>query len=462
MSKKPTSKKEPPQSVKGMRDIYGSEYYALEGFLEKASEIAMYYGFQPIDTPILEKEELFRSGVGEDTDIVEKEMYAFRTKGGDHVVMRPEGTAPSMRAYIEHGMGSWPQPVMLYYKGPFFRHETPQRGRFRQFTQFGLEILGTPKSIADAEIIHTSAITAREAGLKNIVFDINSVGDKECRPRYVKELANYYKKHAGEICNDCKRRLKENPLRLLDCKNEKCRGVKESAPQSVTALCDACRKHFKEVLEYLEALDIPFRLNNNLVRGLDYYTRTVFEMIEDRDDNGDPDQGAREDLPAQAGDEKEKKKKSEEDEGARAPLALGGGGRYDYLARQLGHRREVPAVGASYGAERWFLSKNFQKMNPRIIKQPKMYFIQLGFDAKLKSLGIIEILRKARMPITQSLVKDSLGSQLAAAEKQKIPYSIIFGQKEALDDTVIVRDMNTRSQDTVRIAELSKYLKGMR
>lgn len=460
MSKKPISKKEPPQTVKGMHDVIGSEYYALEGFLEKASEVAMYYGFQPIRTPVLEKEELFRSGVGEGTDIVEKEMYAFRTKGGDHVVMRPEGTAPVMRAYIEHGMGSWPQPVMLYYKEHLFRHETPQRGRMREHTQFGLEILGTPKSIADAEIIHTFSAILKEAGLANIILDINSIGDKECRPRYIRELANYYKKHIGEICNDCKRRLKENPLRLLDCKNEKCQPIKENAPHSVTALCDACRKHFKEVLEYLEALNIPFRLNNNLVRGLDYYTRTVFEIAEDTDDGTSSDS-----HPESEGENEKGKDKSKKEDGieeARAPLALGGGGRYDYLARALGSRREVPGVGGGIGTERIFLSKNWERQNPRIIKQPKIYFIQLGFDAKLKSLGIIEILRKARVPITQSLAKDSLGSQLAAAEKVRVPYAIIFGQKEALDDTVIVRDMNTRSQDTVRIAELSKYLKGMR
>jgi len=461
-SKKPTSKKEPPQTVKGMHDVIGSEYYALEGFLEKASEIAMYYGFQPIETPVLEKEELFRSGIGEGTDIVDKEMFAFRTKGGDHVVMRPEGTASVIRAYIEHGMQSWPQPVMLYYKGPFFRHETPQRGRFRQFTQFGLEILGTPKSIADAHVIHASAVIAHEAGLQNIIFEVNSIGDKECRPRYVRELANYYKRNAGDICSDCKRRLKENPLRLLDCKNEKCQGVKENAPQAVTTLCDACRKHFKEVLEYLEALNIPFRLNNNLVRGLDYYTRTVFEMVENPDDaeSEESDTGEKEAKSPPAG--KTGKQAGNSEEKSPRWLALGGGGRYDYLARQLGYRKEVPAVGASYGAERWFLSKDFERMNPRIVKQPKIYFIQLGFDAKLKSLGIIEILRKAKVPITQSLAKDSLGSQLAQAEKQNIPYAIIFGQKEAIDDTVIVRDMNTRSQDTVAVKELAKYLKGMK
>ncbi|MBI2120911.1 MAG: histidine--tRNA ligase [Parcubacteria group bacterium] len=443
MSKKNPAgaKKEVPTSVKGMRDIIGDEYYAFEGFYEKASEIAMYYGFRPIETPILEKEELFTSGVGEGTDIVEKEMYELKTKGGDHLVMRPEGTATVMRAYVEHGMQSWSQPVMLYYKGPFFRHENPQKGRQREHHQFGLEILGTTRSIADATIIHTMMIILREAGLKNAMFNINSIGDKECRPKYIRELVNYYKKHIAALCVDCKRRLKENPLRLLDCKNAKCEELKEFAPNSIAHLCDACRIHFKEVLEYLEALGITYRINNNLVRGIDYYTRTVFEITEENDN---------EEEVAAAGDKKEPET---------APLSIGGGGRYDYLAKNLGSRKEVPATGGSMGLERIFMSQGYKRQEPRIIKSPKVYFIQLGTHAKMRSLNIIEILRNAKIPLLQTLAKDSLGSQLANAEKLKIPYAIIFGEKESIDDTVIVRDMNTRSQDTVKIADLPKYLK---
>ncbi len=441
------TKKEPPTSVKGMRDIIGDEYYAYEGFLEKASEVAMYYGFKPIETPILEKEELFTSGIGQGTDIVEKEMYNLKTKGGDHLVMRPEGTASIMRAYIEHGMQAWSQPVMFYYKGPFFRHENPQKGRLRQFHGFGLEVLGTTRSIADATIIHTALTILREAGLKNITLDINSIGDKECRPKYIRELSNYYKKHISGLCVDCKRRLKENPLRLLDCKNPKCVEIKEGAPNSVAHLCDACRIHFKEVLEYLEALQIPYRINNNLVRGIDYYTRTVFEFSED----GDAIENA--EAPAS-----EKDKKAE----PTGPLALGGGGRYDYLARNLGSRKDIPAIGMSIGVDRILLTKGWQRQDPRIVKHPKVYFIQLGTHAKMRSLNIIEILRTAKVPLFQSLAKDSLSSQLSNAERMKIPFAVIFGEKESIDDTVIIRDMNTRSQDTVKIADLAKYVKTMK
>lgn len=446
------TKKEPPTSVKGMRDLIGDEFYAYEGFLEKASEVAMYYGFKPIETPLLEKEELFTSGIGEGTDIVEKEMYGLKTKGGDRLVMRPEGTAPVMRAYIEHGMQSWSQPVMFYYKGPFFRHENPQKGRQREFFGFGLEVLGSPKSIADATVIHTAMIILREAGLKNLALDINSIGDKECRPKYLRELSNYYKKHISELCADCKRRLKENPLRLLDCKNEKCVELKESAPNSIAHLCDGCRVHFKEVLEYLEALQIPYRINNNLVRGIDYYTRTVFEIYEDIE-NLPPEPEEKSD------NQKGKAGKEEKEVPCSAPLALGGGGRYDYLARNIGSRKDVPAIGMSIGADRVMMSREYKKQNPRIVKPPKVYFIQLGTHAKMRSLNIIEILRNARVPLFQSLAKDSLSGQLATAERMKIPFAIIFGEKEALDDTVIVRDMNTRSQETVKIADLAKYIK---
>ncbi|MBX4215871.1 histidine--tRNA ligase, partial [Candidatus Parcubacteria bacterium] len=414
------AKKEAPVSLKGMRDIRGDEYYKYQGLFEKAQEVAIYYGFKPIELPILEKEEVFIRGVGTGTDIVDKELYRLRTKGGDRLALRPEGTAGAVRAYLEHGMQAEPQPVSLYYYGQFFRHDNPQRGRFRELRQFGLEMLGTPKSIADAVVIRTTTTILEEGGFKNLSVTINSIGDKDCRPRYIKELQTYYKKHLEKLCPHCKERLKENPLRLLDCKEEKCVELKAGAPDSVAYLCSACKEHFREVLEYLEEMRIPYSIDKTLVRGLDYYTRTVFEIYENLPD-----------IPAEEGKEAEK----------RPPLALAGGGRYDYLARALGSKKDVPGVGVAIGIDRAVLSPVGKPPSPRILKKPKICFIQLGFEAKLKSLSIIEILRKARIPITQSLSKDSLGAQLATAEKLETPYSIIFGQKEAMDATVIVRNM---------------------
>lgn len=429
---KPKASGIPPTSPKGMRDLMNEEYYAFQGFFEKAQEVAVYYGFKPIDTPIMEHEEIFTTTIGEGTDIIDKEMYTLKTKGGDHLALRPEHTAPLMRAYIEHGMQTMPQPVMFYQYGPVFRHDKPQRGRYRQFWQFDLDILGNEKSIMDALAIKTGMTILEEAGAENLSIDINSIGDKECRNGYIKELSNYYRKNINQLPAVDRERLKVNPLRILDSKEEKTKELNENAPDSVSFLCPSCKKHFKEVLEYLEEMGIQYNINKCLVRGLSYYTRTVFEIIE---------------------------QKGAEDG---SPLTLAAGGRYDYLARQVGSKKDVPAMGFSIGVDRIVASPWYKNLSPRILKKPKIYFIQLGAEAKLKSLNIVEILRKAHVPIAQSLSKDSLGSQLAIAEKLNIPYALIFGVKEAIDNSVIVRDMGSRSQETVKLSKLLEYLKEMK
>lgn len=427
-------KKEIPISLKGMFDLYDEQYYAYQGLFEKAQEIAVYYGFKPIETPVLEREEVFTSALGEETDVVEKEMYTFRSKGGDRLAVRPEYTASVMRAYHEQGMQNLTQPVLLYSYGPVYRHENPQKGRLRQFRQFNLEILGTTKSIADALIIRTLMTILEEYGFKDLIIDINSMGDKETRPAFIKELTNYYKKHLGTLCKDCHERIKTNPLRLLDCKQPECQPLKENAPSSLFFLSNDARHHFKEVLQYLEEMGIAYRVNNSLVRGLDYYSRTVFEVIKVDVD--------------EAGKERE--------------TTITGGGRYDYLAKMMGGKKDVPSVGTALGMERIMMFSECKKIPPRIMKPPKVYFIQLGFEAKLKSLCIMEVLRKSRIPVHQSISKDSLGAQLSLAEKMEIPYCIIFGQKEAMDNTVIVRNMSTHSQDTVKIDALSDYIKHLK
>ncbi|HNW71627.1 MAG TPA: histidine--tRNA ligase [Candidatus Paceibacterota bacterium] len=416
-------------SPKGMRDLINEEYYNFQGFFEKAQEVAVYYGFKPIETPILEYERVFTSGIGSGTDIIDKEMYTLKTKGEDSLALRPEHTASLMRAYIEHGMQALPQPVMHYQYGPTFRHDNPQRGRYRQFYQFDLDCLGSGKSIMDAMVIKVGMNILEEAGAHDLSVDINSIGDKECRNGYIKELVGYYKKHINELPPIDRERLKTNPLRILDSKEIKTKEINEGAPDSVSFLCPSCKKHFKEVLEYLEEMNIPYNINKNLVRGLSYYTRTVFEIIEE---NG--------------GEEN-------------TPLTIAGGGRYDYLARQIGSKKDVPAVGFSIGVDRIVASPWYKKLAPKIMKKPKIYFVQLGPEAKLKSLNVIEILRKAHIPIAQSLSKDSLGSQLANAEKLGIPYVLIFGLKEALSNSVIVRDMSNRSQETIKLSNLLEYLK---
>lgn len=431
------------QSPKGMRDILGEDFYNLQGFFEKAQEIAEYYGFKPLQTPILEYEEIFSKGVGGGTDIVDKEMYSIKTKGGDKLVMRPEGTASAMRSYIEHGMQNKPQPVKLYYSGPIFRHDKPQKGRYREFYQFGIEVLGSQKSIMDAMVIHIGILMLREAGINNIFLKINSIGDAESRKDYLKELVNYYKKHLGKMSAVDRQRLKDNPLRILDSKDPNLLEINAEAPQSLSFLNNVSKKHFKEVMENLDELGIDYEIDHTLVRGLDYYSHTVFEFFTLDEKKSE-----------------EEAKDGEEVELAPKTLALGGGGRYDYLSKTMGYKKEIPGVGFALGIDR-ILEASTKIPNPRIKKKAKVFFIQLGTEAKMKSLKVIEVLRQNKIPVRQSLSKDSLGSQLAIAEKSKIPHTIIFGQKEALENTVIVRDMSTRSQKNVDIDKLAKYLKNL-
>jgi histidyl-tRNA synthetase len=429
MTAKKESKKEPLQAPRGMHDIFPDDYLYYQAIYDKVEEIAEYYGFSPIQTPHIEQSGLFSAAAGETTDIIEKQMYALKPKGGDNLSLRPEGTPGVMRAYIEHGMHTWPQPVMFWYKGSFFRHEKPQRGRLRELQQFGLEILGEEKAISESTIIKIMSLALEELGLGPITVHVNSLGDKECRNAYKKELVTYYKKKNKHLCKDCKRRLVKNPLRLLDCKEEKCIELKKEAPQMVNHLCPECKNHFKETIELLEANNVAYTLDTHLVRGLDYYTRTVFEFF------------------------------TETKEGEiGAPMALGAGGRYDYLGKILSNR-DVPACGGALGIDRLVLLMKEKGITPRQKRKPKVFLIQLGQAAKLKSFGLIEMLRKAKVPASQSISKDSLRGQLKVADRLRVAYALILGQKEAMDNTVIVRDMSTGSQDTVKIEKIVEYLK---
>ncbi len=434
--------KEPITSLKGMHDILEEEYYQFQGMYEKAQEVAVYYGFKPIETPALEKEEVFIRGVGANSDIIEKEMYNFRTKGGERVILRPEYTSSIMRSYIEHGMNNLPQPISFYSYGKLWRHDNPQKGRLREFRQFNLEILGTDKSIADALIIRTAYTILKEYGFKELIIDINSMGDKNDRATFIRELTNYYKKHLSKLCSTCQNRFSNNPLKLLDCKEENCQKYKELAPAPVNFLGTDSKKHFREVLQYLEEMGIEYRINNTLVRGLDYYTHTVFEIIKvekELDENG-----------------------KEITDGKERNITITGGGRYNYLSQELGSKKDIPGVGVAIGLDRLLLFKDCKDLHPKIIKKPKIYFLQLGFEAKLKSLTILEILRENKISVYQTLSKESLSTQLSNAAKTEVPYCIIFGQKEALENIVIVRDMQTHSQKIIKIEDLSDYLKKLK
>ena len=413
----------------------------------KAEEISRAYGFMPIRSPHIEHAELFAPTLGETSDIVEKQMFSFRTRGGDNLVLRPEWTVPGVRAYFEHGMQSWPQPVMLYTHGSFFRHESPQRGRFREFEQFDLEVLGDESGLADALIIRVSALIFQELGLKNFTVHINTLGDKECRGEYRKEMLSYYRKKINSLCKDCRNRLKTNPLRLLDCKERTCVELRADAPKMIDFTCQTCRTHFKSVLEFLDELAVPYFLNPHLVRGLDYYSRTVFEIF------ADIAPAKKEPEPAKEISETVKEKPAEP-----LPIAIASGGRYDYLAEDLGQKK-LYGVGIAVGVDRLVEALKSRGVSLVKEKKPDIYLIQLGPQAKKKTLAIFESLRKAKLNIVQSFSKDSLRGQMQAADKAGSALALIIGQKEALDGTIIVRDMSSGAQETVMQSKIADNLK---
>jgi histidyl-tRNA synthetase len=416
------------QSPPGMHDILPGEQKYFQKIYSVVKEMASFYRFRKIETPTLEETELFSRGIGLSTDIVRKEMYTLKTRGGDDLSLRPEGTASICRAFIEHGMHNLPQPVKLWYFGPYFRYERPQAGRFRQFWQFGFEVLGEKNPVVDAQVIQLFYNILKQLKFKNLIVEINSIGDNQCRPYYKKLLVNYLRSRSRALCADCRRRLKENPLRVLDCKQEKCQRIVNQAPQIIDHLCDECHKHFKEVLEFLDEIEIPYHLKPHLVRGLDYYTKTVFEIIED--------------SPR-----------------GKTLGTLVGGGRYDTLVKLLGGR-ETPAMGGAAGIERIITSMKEHKIRlPQTLARPKVFLAQLSKLAKRKSLGLFGDFRKNNIPVAESFGRDSLKSQLARANKLGVVYALILGQKEALEGKIIIRNMKTGKQKIVKIERVVKEIK---
>ncbi|GIW65263.1 MAG: histidine--tRNA ligase [Candidatus Parcubacteria bacterium] len=433
MKQKSKTKKILLQTPKGMHDILPSEERWYEKIYKTFKEIAEFYGFKKITTPILEYANLFERGVGKETDIVEKEMYILKTKGDDLLALRPEGTAPVMRAYFEHNLDKLPQPQKFYYFGPFFRHENPQAGRLRQFHQLGYEILGKKSDpIYDAESIVLGIELLKELKISNFIIHINSIGCDVCRPKYIKKLEEYYKKHSSQVCKDCAKRIKTNPLRVLDCKEKECEPIIKGAPNILDSLCSNCREHFKNVLEYLDELNISYNLDSTLVRGLDYYSKTVFEF-------------KIEGIGSEIG-------------------SLGGGGRYDYLAQILG-RGILPALGVGLGVERLIYVMKAQQIKLPERQGKKVFIIHLGDLAKKKTLLIMQKLRNAGISFVETQEKESLKAQLRSANKVQADLALIIGQKEVFDNTIIIRDMHSGLQETISLNKLTegvkKYIKNI-
>ena len=402
------------QAPRGTSDHLPEEQKYWRYIESKALDVAARFGFGRIDTPTFEDSNLFIRSVGEGTDIVEKEMYTFEDRGGDSVTLRPEGTAPVCRAYLEHGMHNLPQPVRMYYFCPVFRYERPQAGRFRQHHQFGVEVLGDADPSVDAEVIEVAWDLMTNLGLKDINLLVNSIGDAECRPAYVSKLKDYYSGLSANLCTDCKGRLERNPLRLLDCKVETCHALGNDAPQSSENLCEACLEHWTKLLSYLDKMQLPYRVDHRLVRGLDYYSRTVFEV-------------------------------QPEDGGGQSTIC--GGGRYDGLISQLGDR-DIPGIGFATGLER--LTLNLKRSEVPVPDEPSPRYLvaNVGDDARIAALDLSVRLRRAGVGAILSSGTRGLRGQMRQANALSIPYVLVLGDDEIEKGEVVVRDMESSVQES--------------
>jgi histidyl-tRNA synthetase len=402
------------QTLRGMYDILPEVAAQVDYLSTTFKTLAEAAGYGQIQTPILEDTNLFARSVGDETDIVSKEMYTFNDRSDSSVTMRPEGTAGIVRAFIEHGMGSLPQPVKLYSVGPFFRYDRPQAGRQRQFNQLSIEVFGEAAPSTDAQGIILAERYFRHLRLSGVTLQLNSIGDAACRPAYRKALVAYLGDHESKLAEIDRGRIKTNPLRVLDSKEAKTKAILADTPQTLNYLCEACQKHFAGVLEYLDLLGIAYELNPLLVRGLDYYNRTVFEFYGQR-------------------------------EGGQA--ALGGGGRYDSLVETLGGT-PTPAFGFGLGLERLLLETEAAGVLPTPDTSKRVYIASIGEPARLASFRLIEQLLNAGVSATGSVDRDSIGGQLGRASKLSVPYAIIIGQKEVQEGNVLLRDMTNNAQET--------------
>jgi len=409
---------------RGTNDFLAGEiekWHFLEGLLR---DVARLYGFEELRTPVFEHTELFLRGVGETTDIVSKEMYTFTDRGNRSLTLRPEGTAPAVRAYVEHKLYAGPQPVKLYYLGPMFRYDRPQAGRYRQFHQFGVEVFGSRHPGVDAEVIAMAVDVFGRLGLSGLTVELNSVGCPACRPAHAQKMKEYLKPLQARLCPTCRERLEKNPLRILDCKNEECRELLRDVPTVSDMLCAGCWEHFQAVKEYLGVLQVPFRLEPRLVRGLDYYTMTAFEIVA---------------------------------EGIGAQSSICGGGRYDGLVEQCGGP-PVPGIGFAMGLERVLNTLEQQGLKIGSTKGVQVFIAAIGEGADLQSAELAQRLRRRGLSVERDYLDRSLKAQLKAADRLRAPYTVILGEDELKRRQAVLRRMNDSSQVVLPLDEIEDYL----
>ena len=412
------------RAVRGVHDILPAEAAKWEHVELTARRVFEAYGYEEIRLPVFERPELFARGIGEATDIVQKEMYTFLDRAGEGLTLRPEATASLLRAYIEHGLHVQPKPVRLYTMGPMFRYERPQAGRYRQFHQLNVEALGDEHPALDAQVIVMLVEFFRALELiGGLQLQINSLGDAKCRPVYRERLLEYLRAHAGALCTECRERIERNPLRVLDCKNPACRPVLDAAPSVQAALCDDCRRHFADVREYLDAMAIPYVLNARLVRGLDYYIRTTFELTTDE-------------LGAQN--------------------AVAGGGRYDGLVERLGGPAD-PGIGFAIGIERvvLLLAKATDGSEGG---KPFAFLIPIGGEALKRLLPVATAARASAVAVEIGYGDRKLRNELERANRLGAAWAIIVGETELARGEAVLRDMASGAQHAVALPALTREI----
>lgn len=414
------------KAPRGTKDITPKESYKWYYIENKFREICSLYGYEEIRTPIFEHTELFKRGVGDTTDIVQKEMYSFTDKGDREITLKPEGTAGAIRAFIENKLYSEPRPSKLFYITPCFRYERPQAGRQRQFHQFGIEALGSDLPSIDAEVISLSVQFFKELGLKDLKVNINSVGCPKCREGYNKKLREYLDKKSEVLCDTCNDRKDKNPMRVIDCKNKTCQENLKDVPFMIDNICDDCKTHFETLKDYLNEMKIDFVVDKTIVRGLDYYKKTAFEIISN-------------DIGSQS--------------------TVCGGGRYDGLVEELGGPKDVSGVGFALGVERLLLTLENNGINIENNNQSDIFIVAVGEKAKLKSFSIIKSLRENHIKSDIDHLNRSVKAQFKYSDKLNSKFTVVIGDDEIENNTIILKNMNTSEQFSISLNDLVKELK---
>lgn len=407
------------QAPRGVQDWYGEEMHKRKVVEKIARELAETYHMSEIITPMFEHTVLFQRGVGETTDVVQKEMYTFEDKGGRSITLKPEGTAGTMRAYLEHNMYAQPAPTKLYYVTQAFRYEKPQSGRLRQHHQFGVEFVGSPSPLAEVELITLVTTLIQKLGLKDAKLHINSIGCKECRKTYNDALLAYLKKHEDALCPTCRERMQKNPLRVIDCKVDTCKEIIKDAPRTIDYLDDGCREHFEELRSLLDEMGIPYEIDTGIVRGLDYYTKTVFEFV---DSNG---------------------------------FTLCGGGRYDGLIHEIDEKQDIPSVGFGMGIERilYFMEKEGVSFEPE--RPVELYVGILGKEARGRAYRLVNEIRSHGVIVETDYMDRSVKAQMKYANKIGARKTVIIGTQELEENRAKVKDMETGEQMEVALDEIA-------